>query len=44
MSKTYMNEIKDDMEYFYEADEAYLGANMERPPEWEISTRTSYSI
>ncbi|MFO0116141.1 MAG: hypothetical protein ACK521_00460 [bacterium] len=40
----YTNEIKDDMEYFYEADEEFLGANFERPPEWEISTRSSYSV
>jgi len=38
------NEIKDEMEYFYEADEMYLGSNFERPPEWEISTRSSYSV
>ena len=40
----YTNEIKDDMEYFYEADEEFLGANYERPPEWEISTRSRYSV
>lgn len=43
-NEKYSNEIKDEMEYFYEADEMYLGANFERPPEWEISTRSSYTV
>jgi hypothetical protein len=39
----YRNEVKTQMEYFFEGDEPYPMATVTEPPEWAISNRESYS-